>query len=409
MNLQFLFGLFISIEVILIVKLLRKDFQWLITSEDEYPKFDPKGLKSFFSKSFDPKLGWVRKKNSTGIEKGERGQIYFQIDEIGSRVSTNSSKYVSTIACFGDSYAFCRQVDNDETWEYFLSEFLKTGVSNFGVGNYGLDQALIRYKNTDLPTSIKTVIMAVVPETICRIQSFWKHYLEFGNTFAFKPKFILNNGHLNLQENPMQNETDFSNYQEKLSYIQSNDRFYKEKFRKFQFRFPYTLSFFWNLNRNTKLFHALFKRAIKRMLGKSDATIEDQPFRYIMESNIQLAHKLYLENHSKDLLYALINDFIKYAISKNHKPLFILLPQLIDFHVINKTGENLYSNFIKNINIPGSQVLDFTQPFSKLEKLEDYYVNDKYGGHISKKGNKYIAKILAKTLNNTIYFESKSV
>ncbi len=92
MNLQFLFGLFVSIEVILIliVKLLRKDFQWLITSEDEYPKFDPKGLKSFFSKSFDPKLGWVRKKNSTGIEKGERGQIYFQIDEIGSQVSANS-------------------------------------------------------------------------------------------------------------------------------------------------------------------------------------------------------------------------------------------------------------------------------------------------------------------------------
>ena len=196
---------------------------------------------------------------------------------------------------------------------------------------------------------------------------------------------------------------------EKLSYIQSNDRFYKEKFRKFQFRFPYTVSFFWNLNRNTKLFHALFKRAIKRMLGKSDATIEDQPFRYIMESNIQLAHKLYLENHSKDLLYALINDFIKYAISKNHKPLFILLPQLIDFHVINKTGDNPYSNFIKNINISGSQVLDFTQPFSKLENLEDYYVNDKYGGHISKKGNKYIAKILAKTLNNTIYFERKGV
>ena len=200
----------------------------------------------FFSKSFDPTLGWVRKKNSTGIEKGEQKQIFFKIDEIGSRTNSNSGKYVPTIACFGDSYAFCRQVDNDETWEYFLSEFLETGVINFGVGNYGLDQALIRYKNTDLPTSVNTVIMAVVPETICRIQSNWKHYLEFGNTFAFKPKFFLENGHLKLQENPMQNEIDFLNYREKLPFIQSNDRFYKEKFRKFQFRFPYTISFIRN-------------------------------------------------------------------------------------------------------------------------------------------------------------------
>ena len=112
---------------------------------------------------------------------------------------------------------------------------------------------------------------SVVPETICRIQSNWKHYLEFGNTFAFKPKYYLENGHLKLQENPMQNEIDFLNYREKLPLIQSSDRFYKEKFRKFQFRFPYTISFFRNLNRNIKLFHALFKRAIKRMLGQSDA------------------------------------------------------------------------------------------------------------------------------------------
>jgi hypothetical protein len=402
MSLQgLIIGLFIGIEVFLIisVKLLRKDFQWLITSKDERPYFDPKGLKSFISKSFDPTLGWVRKKNSTGIEKGEKRKIYFKIDEIGSRVNSNTGKHIPTIACFGDSYAFCRQVDNDETWEYFLSESLKTGVINFGVGNYGLDQALIRYKNTDLPSSINTVVMAVVPETICRIQSYWKHYLEFGNTFAFKPKFIFKNGHLILQENMMRNEKDFSNYQEKLSHIQSNDRFYKEKFRKFQFRFPYTFSFFRNLNRNTKLFYALFKRSIKRIIGQSNNEIEDQPFRYIMENNIELAHKLYEEKHSKDLFYALVNDFINHAISRNHKPLFILLPQLIDFHVINKTGLNLYSAFISNIDIPGSQVLDFTKPFSKLENLGEYYVNDKYGGHISKKGNEYIANILTKKLD----------
>ena len=163
---------------------LLKDFQWIITSDDEYPNLDSKGLKRFLLKSYDAKLGWVRKKNSKGMEKGEKGLVSFKIDKYGSRLNSNNLIYTPTIACFGDSYAFCRQVDNDETWEYYISDFLKTGVFNFGVGNYGLDQALIRYKNTNLPSSIDTVIMAVVPETICRIQSYWKHYLEFGNTFC---------------------------------------------------------------------------------------------------------------------------------------------------------------------------------------------------------------------------------
>ena len=63
---------------------------------------------------------------------------------------------------------------------------------------------------------------------------------------------------------------------------------------------------------------------------------------------------------------------------------------------------------LRTESIKGSQVLDFTQPFSKLENLEDYYVNDKYGGHISKKGNRYIANILVKTLSNTIDLENKN-
>ena len=33
--------------------------------------------------------------------------------------------------------------------------------------------------------STKLIILAFVPETIARIHSYWKHYLEFGNKFGF--------------------------------------------------------------------------------------------------------------------------------------------------------------------------------------------------------------------------------
>ena len=387
---------------IVTVKFLRKDFKWLITSDDEQPNFNTKELESFFSKSYDPTLGWVRKFFSIGIENGEQGKIYFKTDEVGSRINSNSSKYVPSISCFGDSYAFCRQVDNDETWEYFLSDFFNTGVLNFGVGNYGFDQALIRYKNIKLPEYVDTVIMGVVPETICRIQSYWKHYLEFGNVFAFKPKFRLQKGSLNLQKNPMQNEKDFFHYHEKIPHIQRNDRFYKEKFKKFQFRFPYSISFLRNFNRNTKLFYALIRRSIKRFLGKSDSSTENLPFLLIMENNIQISHALYREKYSKDLFSALLKDFTNHAISNNHNPIFILLPQLVDCNIIKKTNQNPFSEFIRELNISNLKIIDFTMLFPKLENLTDYYVNDEYGGHLSKKGNRYVADVLRSELNITL-------
>ncbi len=41
------------------------------------------------------------------------------------------------------SFVFSRQVEDDETWQHFLSRLSHSNVLNFGVGNYGFDQALL--------------------------------------------------------------------------------------------------------------------------------------------------------------------------------------------------------------------------------------------------------------------------
>ena len=128
------------------------------------------------------------------------------------------------IACFGDSYTFCRQVEDHETWQYYLSNKLNNKVLNFGVGNYGVDQALLRYERTELPVSVKVVMLGFVPETICRIHSFWKHYLEFGNTFAFKPRFSVEKEGLKFHPNIMQTREDFFSIEEKLSIFSTKTR-----------------------------------------------------------------------------------------------------------------------------------------------------------------------------------------
>ena len=128
---------------------------------------------------------------------------------------------------------------------------------NFGVGNYGVDQALLYYQRHDLPLSTEVVILGFVPETICRVQSYWKHYLEFGNIFAFKPRFTFENKKLILHQNPIKNLSDYEEIEKIIDTIKYTDGFYKNKFRKLQFRFPYLATFLLSFRRNITLIYLL--------------------------------------------------------------------------------------------------------------------------------------------------------
>ena len=52
-------------------------------------------------------------------------------DETG--IAIYNTEKQSIISCYGDSFTFCRQVNDDETWEHYLSKKLKTNVKNFAV------------------------------------------------------------------------------------------------------------------------------------------------------------------------------------------------------------------------------------------------------------------------------------
>ena len=146
------FLLTIEILLVIIIKILKKKFKWLINSEDEYPSFSKEKLFNFYKNSYDPILGWDRKKNSAGFEIGEK-KTFFKISKKGYR---GKSKFKKTaISVFGDSFAFCRYVNDNETWESYLEEKLKMNIHNYGVGNYGLDQSYLKFENIETKLKIK--------------------------------------------------------------------------------------------------------------------------------------------------------------------------------------------------------------------------------------------------------------
>ena len=392
-------GALLTIEIILflIVNFLRSKFPWLITSKDDYPYFDKEALNKFISTSFDPSLGWVRKANTSGIENGTNGQITFHIDTNGSRVNALSNT-TPIVAVFGDSYAFCRQVADNETWEVKLSKLEKFGVLNYGVGNYGLDQALLRYEQTDLPASVRVVIMNFVPETICRIQSYWKHYLEFGNIFAFKPRFVLSSTcELSLLQNPMNCIEDYYNYMEKLPSIRNGDKFYLSKFKDYQFRFPYILSFLRNPISNFSLISGIFLKEAENFFCKNRHSFENLPFSIIMKRNLIAAHREYQDVKATSLLSEILNRFNIEAKRRGHIPLVVVTPQLFDLK-INNTKYFPYSKFYSEINSKIA-LIDLTNDFLSRD-FESLYINDQYGGHLSPIGNQLVAERISSWLRH---------
>lgn len=395
----------LSTEVILymIVRACKTAFPWLITRSDELPAFDEKALVKFIENSFDPELGWVRRPNTTGTERGRNGEIQFHIDAIGSR-SHSRSHLDPKVASFGDSYTFCRQVVDDETWQAILSKENNLGVLNYGVGNYGVDQGLLRYEMTTLPRSVRVVVMGFVPETICRIQSYWKHYLEFGNTFAFKPRFTLGkSGRLELKKNLIRSFRDFQQLESILPDIREHDAFYESKFRRLQFRFPYIISLSRNPLRHTKVIVAVVVRAFLRIFRIKSQAIDNLPFSVVMKENIKHAHVLYQDKNSTDLLQAILLRFREIAHSRNQTPIVVLIPQLLDLKLIKNSQFPPYAEFFHNLKSE-LNVVDLTEIFLKHEPFETLYVNDQYGGHLSYYGNSLVSSELSKLLDKSMEF-----
>ena len=129
-------GIIIILELVACYILFRykKKFQWLISERDELPTFSRHLVEKYIDVSFDSEIGWLRKPETKGIDLSPDGNTVFTINSKGARSNVEFDNKASEICVFGDSYTFCRLVNDHETWPYHLSCALGTNVENYGVG-----------------------------------------------------------------------------------------------------------------------------------------------------------------------------------------------------------------------------------------------------------------------------------
>ena len=80
----------------------------------------------------------------------------------------------------------CRNVQDSQTFQWYLGEVRNTRVSNYGVNNYGLDQSLLLLQRNYLKDASNTVVLAHSSSTMANCCSVYGHYLEPRSIFCYK-------------------------------------------------------------------------------------------------------------------------------------------------------------------------------------------------------------------------------
>ena len=150
----------------------------------------------------DPELGWITIPGATTDDAA--------ITASGIRATHEYAPApppgVVRIAAFGDSFVHGDEVATDETWAAVL-ERMRPGVEvlNYGVGGYGLDQALLRYERDGARMAPHVVLFGVITDDVLRGVNVFRPFFapETGHVLT-KPRFLLGDaGRLELLANPL--------------------------------------------------------------------------------------------------------------------------------------------------------------------------------------------------------------
>ena len=236
------------------------------------------------------------------------------------------------------------------------------------------------------------VIICVVPETISRIQSVWKHYFEHGNTLAFKPRFELIDRELTLIPNYLIDTSMYNSLRDKgiRRILQSSDYFYKKKFKKFQYRFPY----FVHLIRHPVRQIRLLVLVLIQIYISAEVDPKERfscAWKQIIKENIKISQRLYGDERATDLLTSLLNRLNRTALDYGHDLLVVVIPQLADLHSRPKQRikyQSFFQSQSKDMN-----VLDLTNEFI-LNQAKQLFNEETGGGHLTPEGNEFVAALI---------------
>jgi len=154
----------------------------------------------------DATTGW-----RIGANRSSKNGLYFSSAE-GIRSADPDAHFVYDpdkhyIALLGDSYTFGLSVPFEQSWGNRLQQRVapQFEVLNFGVGGFGLDQMLLRYRQKVTDWHPQLVIVGLISHDLYRTMTVYT-FLAFPHwelPFS-KPRYVLRDGELELLNVPLE-------------------------------------------------------------------------------------------------------------------------------------------------------------------------------------------------------------
>lgn len=139
---------------------------------------------------FDAELGWTTRESFVGANESydAQGARRGLVEAHGARAPG-----ITRVAAFGCSFTHADEVADADAWCARLDELrADVDVQNFGVGAYGIDQALLRFRRVVPALDVDEVWLGLMPRAALRVVSMYRPALAHEDrSVALKPRFEL--------------------------------------------------------------------------------------------------------------------------------------------------------------------------------------------------------------------------
>ena len=341
--------------------------RWLTRYTLFYLPADTSDYAAYLAKR-DPELGWV--------VPALRGAT--ELDARGSRIVPSFPDPDASPACgsaFGDSFTYGEEVTPDEAYPNQLARQLGCRVNNFGMGGYGTDQALLRYRRL-ADVAGRFVVLGHYSEDIVRNVSQLRDF-HAGGRYGLKPRFVLEDGELRLIPLPALDAYAFANLTDDADRLLPDDWFRPGGPAGIvTLRFPYT----WSLLR---VFGQYRVRAALHGVP-SYAPFYDR------------AHP----SGAFDLTVAILAAFAREAEQHGQRPLVLLIPDIADLQTARAGCPLPYAPLVAALGRRGIAVVDggvaLARNLGEHDPCVVYTACSR--GHLTAEGQRTLADALAERL-----------
>lgn len=342
-------------------------------AEDSFERFI-NGNHSIFK--YHKELGWTVNENNNP---------FYAINAQGLRnnetISTAKLPNTLRIAVVGDSYTFGQEVSIDDAWPTVLADLLPyTEVLNFGVGGYGIDQALLRYRIDSTQYNPDIVLMGCNIATGLRSANRYRPFMHSDLTAMAKPRFLLNGEELVLVKNPMQTQEEYQNLltdpDGTLRRMCKHDYFCESKRPRIAYDFL----------------------ATARLLY----IVRDQITSHKANRNLTKNGILNTGNEIYPLSVALLEAFTEEVLQNDALPIVILFPTKGDIKNQYNGNPVIYAPIISALEKRGVHIIDMQDVFNDFLAEHSYTALFMPYDHYTPEANALVAQRLAEELQRIL-------